>query len=130
MSCKNCFATIAVCLLLCISALAQGTGASGDITGTVTDPSSAVLPNATVTATDVEKGIKRSGTSDGSGRFSITGLAPSVYNVSAEHAGFQTSIQKGVVINVGQTTTLDFHMKVTGATESIEVTTEPPAVET
>jgi hypothetical protein len=130
MSCKNCLTTIAVCLLLCISALAQGTGASGDITGTVTDPNGAVLPNATVTATDAEKGIKRSANSDSNGRFSITGLAPSIYNVSAERAGFGNAIQKGVVITVGQTTILDFHMKISGATEAVEVTTEPPVVDT
>jgi hypothetical protein len=111
-------------------ALAQGTGASGDITGTVTDPSGAVLTNATVTATDAEKGIRRSTKSDANGRYEIPGLPPSVYSVGVEHDGFQTAIQKGVIINVGQTTTLDIHMKVSGTSESVEVTTEPPVVDT
>src|SRR5215472_2510728 len=126
---------VLVCLMVCTLlasgvAFAQGVGASGDITGTVVDPSGAVLPNATVTATDAERGIKRTSNSDNNGHYEIPGLLPAVYNVSVEHARFQTSIQKGVVINVGQTTTLDFHMKVSGATESVEVTTEPPVVET
>lgn len=125
------FVCLMVCMLLASGvALAQGVGASGDITGTVTDPSGAVLTNATVTATDVEKGIRRSTKSDSSGRYEIPGLSPSMYSVSAEHSGFQTTVQKGVVINVGQTTTLDFHMKVSGTVESVEVTTEAPVVDT
>lgn len=123
--------SLLVCLLLVSGmAFAQGVGASGDITGTVTDPSGAVLTNATVTATDTEKGIKRSTTTDSNGRYHITPLPPSIYTVSAEHSGFQTTIQKSVIINVGQTTTLDFPLKVSGATESVEVTTEAPVVDT
>ena len=126
---------VVACLLICLllaggMAFAQGTGASGDIIGTVLDPSGAVLPNATVIATDQARGIKRSITSDSSGHYEIPGLSPSIYDVSVEHSGFQTSIQKGVVVSVGQTTTLDFHLKVAGGTESVEVTTEAPAVDT
>lgn len=124
-------ACVLVCLLLASGmALAQGTGASGEISGTVLDPSGAVLPNATVTATDASRGIKRSITSNANGHYEITGLLPAVYEVSVEHSGFQTSIQKGVVVSVGQTSTLDLHMKVAGGTESVEVTTEAPAVDT
>jgi hypothetical protein len=108
----------------------QGVGASGDIKGVVTDTSGAVITNATVTATDVEKGLQRTGTTDKSGEYRISGLAPAGYEVSVAASGFSTSIQKGVVINVGETVTLDFHLKVSAAAEKIEVTTEPPIVET
>ena len=47
-----------MCLLVSGLALAQGVGASGDLRGTVTDPSGAIVAGATVTATDVAKGIK------------------------------------------------------------------------
>ena len=118
-------------MLLCSSmALGQGTGASGDITGTVFDPSGAALPNVTVTAADAEKGIRRATKSDANGRFEIPGLPPSVYTVATELTGFQNLLQKGVVVNVGQTVLLDLHMKVSGTTESVEVTTEPPVVDT
>jgi len=124
-------ACLVVCLLVASGvALGQGLGASGTITGTVTDPSGAVLPNATVTATDVERGIKRTTNSDNTGHYELTGLMPTVYNISTERNGFQTSIQKGVVLNVGQTIILDFHMKVSEVASSVEVTTEPPVVET
>ena len=124
-------ATLAACLLLVSGmALAQGAGASGDIRGTVFDPSGAVMPNATVVATDVAKGIRHSTVSDANGAYQIRGLLPSTYDVSAQLQGFQTSIQKGVIVNVGQTVTLDFRMKVTQVAESVEVTTEPPVVDT
>jgi carboxypeptidase family protein len=112
------------------AAFAQGVGASGDIRGTVTDPSGAVITNATVTATDAAKGTKRTGVSDNNGSFVISGLLPAIYNVSSQHSGFQTSLQKGVVVSVGETVILDFHLKLSSANETVEVTTEPPVVET
>src|SRR5262245_28494632 len=111
-------------------AYAQGVGASGDIKGTVTDPSGAVINNGTVTATDASKGIKHTATTDSDGQYRLSGLSPATYNVSVAHSGFQTDIMKGVVVNVGQTVTLDFHLKVSAASEQIEVTTEAPLVET
>src|SRR5262249_30744985 len=117
-------------LLLSGLAYAQGVGASGDIKGAVTDPSGAVVNNGAVTATDASKGIKHTATPDSDGQYRLSGLPPATYNVSVAHAGFQTDIMKGVVVNVGQTVTLDFHLKVSAASEQIEVTTEAPLVET
>jgi hypothetical protein len=126
----NILASVAVCLLLAAgSAFAQGVGASGDITGTVMDPSGAVVPNATVTATEAQKGLKRTTTSDSKGEYRLAGLPPSTYEVSTQLPGFRTSIQK-VVVNVGQTVILDFHLSVTQVSEQVEVTTEAPVVET
>lgn len=119
-----------VCFALCAFSLhAQGVGASGDIRGTITDPSGRVVVKATVTATDAEKGLIHNGTSNENGQFNILGLAPAIYNVSASFAGFQTEVMKGVVVNVGETVTLDFHMKVSTVSESLEVTTEAPVVD-
>jgi hypothetical protein len=126
----NLLARLAVSLLLVTSmAHAQGVGASGDIKGTVTDPSGAVVTNATVEVVDAGKGTKRTGTADSNGQYHVAGLSPAIYNVSVAHAGFQTEIQKNVAVNVGETSILDFHMKVSSVAESVEVTTEPPVVE-
>jgi hypothetical protein len=121
--------TLAVLFLVAGTARGQGVGASGDIAGTVTDPSGAVVSKATVTATDSEKGIKRSAMTDSGGEYRFTVLPPASYDVSVQFSGFQTTIQKGVVVNVGQTVTLDFHLQVSKAAESVEVTTEVPVVE-
>jgi Carboxypeptidase regulatory-like domain/TonB dependent receptor len=121
---------ISACLLLSGMAYAQGVGASGDITGTVTDPSGAVIVKGTVTATDVAKGVKRSADTDSDGRYIIAGLQPSVYSISVAKAGFQTELMKNVTVTVGQVLTLDFHMKVSQVSEAVEVTTEAPVVDT
>lgn len=118
------------CLLLTGMVYAQGVGASGDIKGTVTDPSGAVVTNANVTATDVAKGIKHTVATDNSGQFRLTGLQPATYSVSVSKPGFQSEIAKSVVVNVGQTSTVDFPMKVSQVSEEVEVTAEPPVVET
>src|SRR5579859_3829182 len=117
-------------LLLTGMAYAQGVGASGDIRGTVTDPSGAVVTNATVTATDVAKGIKHTVATDNNGQYRLTGLQPAAYSLSVSKSGFQSELAKNVVVNVGQTSTVDFPMKVSQVSEQVEVTAEPPVVET
>jgi Carboxypeptidase regulatory-like domain len=122
---------LAACLLPSSPATAaQGVGASGDLTGTVTDPTGAGVPNAKVTATDPEKGLERSVMTDEHGFYRVSGLPPASYKVSVEHAGFQTEIATGVVLTVGQTVVFDFHLKLSGMSSEVEVSSEPPIVET
>ena len=111
-------------------AYAQGVGASGDIKGTITDPSGGVLPKVTVVAVETEKGFRRTTTSDDNGQYRVTGLPPAIYNVSAELAGFQREVRKGVSVTVGQTVILDFQLKVSQLTTQVEVTAEAPLVDT
>ncbi|HXO38605.1 MAG TPA: TonB-dependent receptor [Candidatus Acidoferrum sp.] len=118
------------CLLLTGMVYAQGVGASGDIRGTVTDPSGAVVTNANVTATDLAKGIKHTVATDNNGQFRLTGLQPATYSLSVSKSGFQSEVAKNVVVNVGQTSTVDFPMRVSQVSEQVEVTAEPPVVET
>ncbi len=117
-------------LLLTGIVFAQGVGASGDIRGTVTDPSGAVVSGANVTATDIAKGIKHTVATDGNGQYRLTGLQPATYSLSVSKSGFQSELAKNVVVNVGQTSTVDFPMKVSQVSEQVEVTAEPPVVET
>lgn len=112
------------------AAKGQGVGTSADLTGTVTDPNGGNVPNAKVTVVDEAKGIQRSGVTDDQGSYRISGLAPATYRVSVEHNGFQTETVKDVVLTVGQTLVLDFHLKVAGMSSTIEVTSAPPPVET
>ena len=111
-------------------AFAQGVGASADLTGTVTDPAGAAVPNAKVTAIDTAKGGQRSGVTDEHGSYRMSGLAPANYKVSVEHSGFQTEIVSAVTLTVGQTLVLDFHLKLAGVSTEVEVTSELPVVET
>ncbi len=109
---------------------AQGVGSSGGIRGTLTDPAGGVIPKATIVAEDAEKGIRRTSATDENGQYEFAGLPPATYRLTAKISGFQTEILRDVVVTVGQTVILDFRMKISAGTEVIEVTTEPPVVET
>jgi Carboxypeptidase regulatory-like domain/TonB dependent receptor len=127
--------SVLLCLSACLAmqpkfAFAQGVGASGTVTGTITDTSGAVITNAIVTAVDTQRGTKRAAVTDSIGRYEIAGLAPATYNITAQKDGFQTTIQKNVTVNVGQTVGLNFNLDISKATSTIEVTAETPLVET
>src|SRR5260370_21752585 len=109
---------------------AQGVGASADLTGIVTDPTGAGVPNAKVTVIDAAKGIERSVVTDEHGFYRLSGLAPATYKLSVEHAGFQTEVVPSLTLTVGQTSILDFHLKLAGLSGQVEVTSELPVVET
>src|SRR6266436_7770368 len=124
-----------VCLLALLLgaanlAQAQGVGSSGDIRGTVTDPAGALVPKAAITAEEPDKGIRRTGESDGNGEYQLTGLPPATYTVTIRASGFQIEKIKDVIVTVGQTVVLDFHLKISTGSQIIEVTTEAPVVET
>jgi Carboxypeptidase regulatory-like domain/TonB dependent receptor len=120
-----------VCLLLAASvAQAQGVGTSGEITGTVTDASGAVLPKTTVNVVDTQTGLKRTVVTNDTGQFRAAGLSPAIYDVSAELPGFATLIRRGVTVSIGQTVISDFRLKPSQVAMIVEVTDQPPVVET
>ena len=122
---------LAVGVLLAASfAFGQGVGSSGAIRGTVSDNSGAVLPNATVTVADPLTGLRRTLQTDTRGQFEATGLAPASYDVSAELHGFATAIRKGVTVGIGQAIVADFQLRPSQVATVIEVSGEPPLVET
>ena len=122
--------SLAVCFPGSSVATAQGVGASADLTGKVTDPTGAEVPNAKVSVTDSAKGVERIVTTDEHGFYRVSGLAPATYKVSVEHTGFQTEVAPSVVLTVGQTLALDFKLNLSGVTTQVEVTSELPIVET
>src|ERR1700693_3907307 len=91
-------------------ARAQGVGASASIRGTVTDPTGAVIAKASIVAMDILKGLQYASSTGLDGQYELIGLAPSTYSVTASLSGFQTQIQKDVVVNIGETVVLDFHL--------------------
>jgi hypothetical protein len=132
---KSTLLAVAILLAACLfpgshATAAQGVGASADLTGTVSDPTGRYVPNAKVTATDAAKGLQRSVMTDEQGNYRLSGLAPATYKVSVEHNGFQTEVATSVVLNVGDTLVLDFHLKLSGMSSQVEVTSELPVVET
>ena len=124
-------AGIFVCLLLATGmARGQGVGSSGDLTGTIIDSLGAVLPKVTVSVVDTKTGLTRTVMTDGAGQYRVAGLSPSTYEVSAALPGFATELRKNVPLAIGQTVVSDFRMKPAQVATVIEVTSEPPVVDT
>ena len=123
--------SVLVCFLFAtLMAHGQGVGTSGEITGTVTDSAGAVMLKATVNVVDTQTGLKRTVTTNSAGQFRVTGLSPATYDISARMAGFGTEIRKGVTVAVGQTVVSDFKLKPSQVATVVEVTDQPPVVET
>ncbi|HXO31120.1 MAG TPA: TonB-dependent receptor [Candidatus Acidoferrales bacterium] len=120
-----------VCLLFSnLPAYGQGVGASGAISGTVTDPQGGVLPKASVVAVEIAQGTQYSAIADDTGGYRLTGLLPGTYKVTVRMDRFETQAMNGVVVNVGETVVLDVHLKLATTAQTVEVTAIPPVVET
>ncbi len=115
-----------MCLGLCsFSLLAQ---VSGALSGTVTDQSGSVVPAATVTATNSDTGVARNTVTDPAGRYQLFSLAPGEYEIRAAKSGFADEIRKGVRLAVGQDATVDLHLRVGPASQSVTITEDAPVV--
>jgi len=113
------FATVCV-LVLCLSARLYAQALSG-VTGTVTDASGAVVPNAKVTVTNQSTQVVGHATTSSAGTFTVTDLIPGTYTVQVEVAGFQTSVHTGVGVEVGKMSTVDVSLQTGQVTQTLEV---------
>ncbi|MGB8833459.1 MAG: TonB-dependent receptor [Candidatus Sulfotelmatobacter sp.] len=112
------------------AAFAQGGVAAGDLHVTVKDPKGSLVPNATVTVTDVAKGLARTATSDGQGGYSARQLPPGAYAVTVEAPGFAEVEAKNVTVTVGGTQEFPVTLAVATGRQVIEVSAEGELVET
>src|SRR6266542_4647602 len=109
----------AVTLLLAIAVFAQSN--TGSITGVVTDPNGAVVPNAAVTATNQGTNEKRTVQSDVEGRFEVPGLPNGVYTIESTATGFQATSVKDLRLAVGEKARADVMMSVSGVAAVVTV---------
>jgi hypothetical protein len=119
----------AIVLLWNSSASAQLSG-KGEIKGVVTDPTGAVVPNATVTATSTTQGTKLTRTTSGGGDFDLSPLNPDIYRVMVTAKGFQTVTQENVHVNALEISDLKVVLPIGSEAQSIDVSAAPPALET
>jgi hypothetical protein len=122
--------SVAFFLLLFPSLLLAQRGTTGTISGAVTDPSGAVVPNGQVTATNTATGVKTSVNANASGFYSITNLEPGPYQLDVVVAGFESFEQTGIVLQVNGDVTVNVSLKVGSSTEKVTVTGEAPLVNT
>ena len=129
------FASLSFCvvvflfaLLLAIpSACAQATTS---LRGTITDPSGAAIPNATVRLTNADTNLERTATSDAEGNYVFSSVTPGNYTVDVEIAGFAKYHQTGVQLQVNLPATLNVKMKIGQAQETVTVTEQAPVLNT
>jgi hypothetical protein len=103
---------------------------TGAISGVVTDSSGAVLPGATVVATNTATGVQATVTSDAKGFYSLPTLAIGNYDVEITHPGFKTSRTTGLVIDANSALRVDIILEVGTQSEKVEVTSDAVHVET
>ena len=118
-----------LCLLL-VAFLCVAQGERGELNGTVTDSSGAVVPNAEVIATETQTNVQTKATTTSVGRYSMTHLPPGVYTIAVSASGFRTAIANNVTLRVAQTLTVDMGLEVGQASERVTVTSEAPGIET
>ncbi len=118
------------CLLLIQGQLAFGQVDEGAITGTVMDSSGAVIPNADVTLLNTDQGITLQTKSTGSGGYTFSPVRQGNYTITVTAKGFAKTTQKNVHVDVAQVLQVNVQLKLGSATETVEVTTAPPLMQT
>lgn len=94
----------------------------GTISGSVQDATNAKIPGAVVTVEENSTHFKTTAKTNGSGVYSIPGLNPGTYTVTASSQGFKTASQSNVTLTVGQLQQVNFNLSLGEATETVEVT--------
>src|SRR5207244_10423930 len=106
---------------------AQVTGAT--LSGTITDPSGAVIPNAQVSVRNTATGVTREVTADTAGFYSVPNLLPGNYEVTVMSPGFSTARQSNVELGVGAQQQLNISLKVGETSQTVEVTEAAPLIQ-
>ncbi len=117
-------------LLLYVSLAVQGAAQvnTASLTGLVTDPSGASLPNASVTVKNKATTVASSTTTDSSGYYSFASLIVGAYTLEVELQGFKKAVHENVNLEVGQKARLDFSLDVGAVTETVSVSAAPPTL--
>ena len=96
----------------------------------VPDPSGAVIPGAKITATEVDTTLSRETVSSPDGLYTINGLRPTRYNLTASAAGFRRVLQTGLVLEANDSVTINLKLEVGTASETVNVEANAVQVDT
>ncbi|MFL6351404.1 MAG: carboxypeptidase-like regulatory domain-containing protein [Bryobacteraceae bacterium] len=107
-----------------------GQAVSGNIIGTVTDPSGATVGGAEISVANLGTGASNQTTTNESGNYTAPNLTPGSYVVNITKPGFQKFIQQNVRVDVSQSIRVDASLQVGQATQQVTVTEAPPGIET
>jgi hypothetical protein len=127
-SLKHLFLGIAV-LLLSLPCNSQTAG-TGSIQGTISDPTGAIVPNASVAVTNTATQVKHTAVTGSDGLYSFPNLAIGTYNVEVTAGGFNRYRQSNIVLDVGSSIAVNIVMKLGGAEQTVEVEASGLALQT
>src|SRR5262245_1677067 len=116
---KNILFLLVLCPLLATTSFGQVTNST--LTGTVADPTGAVLPGVTVSATNTATGVASTNVTNEAGAYTIQGLISGTYTVSSESPGFRRLTYSNVDLGNGITVRLNFVLQVATQAQTVEV---------
>src|SRR4030095_2612863 len=123
-------AIIATLIIACGAAIGSAQEFRGSVTGRVIDNSGAAVPNAAVTITNTATNVPSSTTTNGDGNYPALSLAHGSYSLTVEAAAFKKAIRQNSEIRVGDKLQLDLQLEVGNVSETVNVTSEAPLLET
>ena len=121
---RKVFVVVAAAAIGCLFFATLGFSQSSNATlsGTVSDSAKALIPGVTISATNTETGVVTTGITNESGTYSLSGLLPGVYKVTAELPGFQTQSFTDVRLGNAAQARLNFTLQVASVSTTVEVT--------
>src|SRR6266567_91027 len=117
-------------LCLCLAVQVSGQVNTASLTGLVTDPAGAVVPNASVTVKNKATDVESSATTDSSGYYTFASLPVGTYTLTIELSGFKKAVHENINLEVGQKARIDASLEVGSVSESVVVATAPPLLST
>ena len=120
---------VSLLILLSCGATRLFAQATGSIRGTVTDPQGAVVPGASITATNTSTSLSRTQVTNADGIFVLPDLPIGSYDFVISKAGFKTEKRSGTVLLTGQTLALEIPLTVGSSAQSVQVTSAAPLIQ-
>ncbi len=108
----------------------HGQGITGSMTGTVTDPSGAIVAGASVTIRNVATDFIRKVSTSDAGTYTVTQLLPGTYSVKVDKTAYKTFEQKDITVQIDQVAVINAQLQIGSQQETVEVTTAPPVIQT
>ncbi len=124
------FLTVLGVSLLCVPRSSAQSITSGDVTGTVTDPTGAVIPGASLTLTNVATNGSKQVTTSGDGTYRFAFVDPGTYKLTISAKGFRNQERDNVSVAAGQPTPINAQLALAGGAQTVDVVESVSAIQT
>jgi len=119
----------AISLVIISAGLCAGQDVNASLSGTVTDANGAAIPNATLTLTNPQIASKVTLRTDATGEYNFTNLTPGTYELSVSAPGFQSTVEKGILLTINQHARTNVQLSVGTTQQSVTVTAATSTVD-